>query len=438
MSANPVNVTVTIQGANPTVGEFGRAAVFGCFEQSIFGNDQARVYTNARQVAEDFTSPSHPMRVLAEATFSQGIAPNGLVIARLAGECDHEVEFAPLSAIEGNKYSIFVNGTEVSHVAAASEDENDIVTALSTSLNSLPISSELTYSVNTDTLFVGVSQSNDIVSTHIDFGYNNNMGFVDMSDYDLAQALAVTFAQVDQDFPFAAFAIQSNHAQDIVDSAAWAEANSRIFFGLTNDSDVATSSTSDVATTLNGLNRKWTALYWSNRGRTLAAASLSNLGLAPGSLTWAYQTYSGVRPNGPLSGTQKNFLAQKKVNFLNLNRGVNYQTSGFVSDGTYIDTTRDIEFLKNLLETEVFRAKLNNDKIPFNEIGFTILSTAIRQALDLAVEAQIINEGYTLFVPSLASVPPGDKVNRELKGVEISAVLTGAVQEVFIDLNLAF
>lgn len=434
---SPVTVQLNIQGASPQAGVFGRACIAAVFEPSIFGTDKSRIYNSVQALSEDFPV-GHPVYELGAPVLSQNQAPDGLMVLRISGDNDHEAVFTATDATEGRVYTVHINDLTFSHVAGPSDDEEDIVTAISSSMTgSVGLATDLNWSVVSSSLFVGANLTNDRVTKYFDFGYSN-LQYEDQSDYTLVGSWAGQLNEALVTEPaFSALCIQSQNSSDILDVAAWAETSSKLFFGMSKDSDIPTSATDDVASDLNDLGYKFSSIFHSKRSGKVAAAALSVLGLPPGEPTWAFKQFRGLR-NNPWSNNEEVLMASKSVNYIKSLRGINYLTDGKNVDGSFIDVTRDLEWFKDRVETEILRSKLNNSKIPFNENGMEVIRAALFQAIDASIDAGVFNEGVSVLMPQFATIPDADKIARKLNNVVINAQLQGAIQSTSIVANITF
>lgn len=218
-------------------------------------------------------------------------------------------------------------------------------------------------------------------------------------------------------------------------AATFAEANAMLFLGLSPDAEIYDSGVStDVASDLKtaGYNRSGVRLTRNPTGDQAAALLGLMLGQTPGSATWAYQVLAGVTAD-VFSATHQANARAKNAGLYISTRGVSHTLDGHAASGRQFDITHGVDALKADIETRVFQQLINLPKIPFNATGFSVIESAIRGALGAAETSGLIEPGWSVTMPSLVGYSSVDKAARILRGVEITATLTGAIHRVFID-----
>lgn len=263
------------------------------------------------------------------------------------------------------------------------------------------------------------------------------IGRIDALDADIAASLqAVKEASND----WYGLALLDRTEADVLGAAAWIEAERKIFLTATADPD-ALNSTGDIGDQLNTLNRKRTGVLYNGEAATefLEGGWMARqFTTAPGSSNWAYKTISGATADD-LTESEITTLKGKKMNYYQADLGgLDVTREGWMANGTYIDLVRGEDFMVSRIEENVYRAIVNNEKIPYTNQGIGIIESAIREALDLAVANGIINEDYTVSVPDAAQVSSADKAARVLRNVSFSGTLAGAINEVEIEGFVSF
>lgn len=217
-------------------------------------------------------------------------------------------------------------------------------------------------------------------------------------------------------------------------AATFAEANNMLFLAQTVDNTVLTSATSDIATHFHtaSYNRS-AAAFTRNMTSDWAAALLGRqLGQAPGSSNWHMRQLAGATAD-VLTSTAFNLARGKLALMFTTDRGVSHTWDGWAASGRYFDITHGVDFLKADIETRVYQAMLNQEKIAFNGAGLGVIEGAIRGALGNAQNALgLIEPGWTVTMPDLVGYSTVDKAARLLRTVRFTAVLTGAVNKVTV------
>jgi len=89
------------------------------------------------------------------------------------------------------------------------------------------------------------------------------------------------------------------------------------------------------------------------------------------------------------------------------------------------------------MQADVFQGLMNNDKIPYTDVGAGVIESAIRTRLKLAEKALILAPGTTVVtVPTVASQSSGSKAVRDFPGITFSAELAGAIHKIDINGNV--
>lgn len=171
-------------------------------------------------------------------------------------------------------------------------------------------------------------------------------------------------------------------------------------------------------------------------------------GYDAGTETWHLKELSGIVPS-VLSQTEKETLADKKINTFLRYAGSNVTIGGYTLAGEWIDVIRFRDWLKARMQQNVFRVMKMNRKVPFTDAGIGLIEGAMEATL---AEGQTIggiaeasydsdsNEtpGYTVTVPKASSLTAEERKERKLTGCSYTARLAGAIHLVEISGTLTF
>jgi len=226
-------------------------------------------------------------------------------------------------------------------------------------------------------------------------------------------------------------------------AATFAEANDMIFLGLTPDSEVHDSvQTDDIASDLSGagFHRSNVFLTRNLSGDVHAAELGLMLGIENREALEEVPLDAEMSADTWSTSEKANARAKRALLYVR-DRGVSYGLDGYAASGRYFDITHGVDALKADIETRLFQQFLNAPKIPYNATGLSMLETPIRAALasresNASNPFGLIEPGWTVTMPSLATVSPVDKAARILRGVQVAATLSGAVHQVLIDVTL--
>jgi hypothetical protein len=243
---------------------------------------------------------------------------------------------------------------------------------------------------------------------------------------------------------------------DIMSTAEWVEANEKLFVVSSKDAGVLSSSSgTDIASVLQQRQFFRTALYFHQKADTEcteSAVSANRFTFYPGAETWANVRLAGITYDNLKEG-EAITAHRKNANTFEPFRNFAITQNGKVAAGEWIDVIRFRDWLAEQIKINVMSVlvnlKNNKGKVPYTDGGIAIITTAMRQALDLGVtrggiapeevdaEMRII-PSYVITAPRAANVSSNDKANRVLNDIGFTARLAGAIHAVTIKGNLTY
>ena len=220
----------------------------------------------------------------------------------------------------------------------------------------------------------------------------------------------------------------------------WALANRKLFFGCTAD-----------LTALTARNNIWEAYYLHKAPETYPEAALVGLCLPQriGSLSWAYQTPTGVAAAFTLS--ELNTIRTGKGQTFSERGGLVYSNEGLTTGGQYIDIMQTRSLLEARLGEATFGLLIREPKISMDGDGLFKLEAAWRGVLDalgrdgnIAVvsdeaDRKQSDDGtymYQLRVPQRSEIAVNERAARNVAGVTGQVTLAGAVHKVTVGIAL--
>lgn len=218
-------------------------------------------------------------------------------------------------------------------------------------------------------------------------------------------------------------------------TAAWAQAQVLQYMADISDSETATLTASagdtDLANDMHNLaDDRVETVYCSDPSAMRGAAWLGTRAcLEPGSETWKFASPAGQTPD-VLTSTHAVNLRAKKCNALQTVGGVNIMWEGTTTDGGFIDTRRNLDWMKDDMTKGVFGAMAAALKIPFTDPGIAVVQNEVEASLQRAEDRGIIAPGWKVTVPLAKDVSTSNKALRILPDVKFTAVLQGAVHRV--------
>ena len=149
----------------------------------------------------------------------------------------------------------------------------------------------------------------------------------------------------------------------------------------------------------------------------------------PGSATWALKGLQAV-PTVKLSTGQRKRITDKNAMIYTRVASMPITRWGQVGSGEYIDIIHGLDWLKARIQNLVFTPLVQQDKVPFEDDGIISLVDMLRAGLDEGVKRRILKKGaYTIEAPTCDEVPDSDKAERNLRGVNFRAPVSGAIHK---------
>lgn len=253
---------------------------------------------------------------------------------------------------------------------------------------------------------------------------------VDDTSADAGIATDLAAAQL-ADPDFYGVILDSNSSAEIVACAAWCEANEKLFLGLSIDSEVYVTGSSDVVSTLKTANyTRSNAIVTRDSAGAIDAGLMSRqFSKDPGSSTWALKTIPGANVDA-WNATELGFMKGKNAQFYAVYSGLSLTQNGSAAGGRFFDITYGVDWLKANMTAALLSYLANREKVDFNDVGIGELESPIRMWLTLAESAKLINPGWTVTLPKSAAIADADKAARNVPGIKFNAVLAGAIHKV--------
>ena len=218
--------------------------------------------------------------------------------------------------------------------------------------------------------------------------------------------------------------------------AAWAEATEpteaelgageedhrKLYFGQTNNKALAIT------------NRRAVVIYTDQLTEYADAAYLGNVGpFYPRSVTWKFKRPQGLTVPD-LTQAERDALEEANVNFLTVEYKHEYVKNGVCTDGEFIDVQMGADYIAKTMRENLYAIFLENPKIGYTDEGFAMVGAGVYQALNKAVDNEIIaldpesNKGvFTVVIPKRSAATDEQARNREMPDITWEAQLEGAV-----------
>jgi hypothetical protein len=241
--------------------------------------------------------------------------------------------------------------------------------------------------------------------------------------------------------------ISYTEQDDVLEVAAWAETQRKIFFHTDNDPNIITSNTTDLAYQLKALSYDRTAIAYHpdliTSDQFLCEAWIGKMlgKYEPGVEDWYLKKLSGITAYN-LTSAQRTFALGKNCAIYTTTAGVPSTERGDVVSGEHIDVIQGVDWLEALIQETIFE-ELTKGIPPYTNEGIAIIEGLLKQCLETAQRKGIIansgltdangnDVGYIVSVPLLADISSQDKINRILPDVTFQAILSGSIRYIKI------
>ncbi len=276
------------------------------------------------------------------------------------------------------------------------------------------------------------------------------VGRRDTADADIAAALnAIKEASNNW------YGIVSTYYDDvnITAIASWmASQSDKMYFAMSDDSTILTSSALDIASVLKALNNDRVAVLYHSDADTesLDSAALAyGLTFRAGTTTWEDKNLINISAD-TLTSTQFTLAEQKNCNVYVSDRGVNVFKGGFTANGRFIDTRVYADFLKEQIKREIRQlqiAKSNRgEKLSYTDKGgIAELRAAVARVLKRELDRGALTEfeklvnnqyktvPYIIKTKSVVDIPAVEKIARTYNYLDFEVRYSSAIHSVTIN-----
>lgn len=387
-----------------------------------------RFYTDTAGMLSDGFTVNDGAYKAAQVAFSQNPQPKKIAIGRRQLAPDLTVVLTPV-AVNSKDYVVKVTDKlGASGVATYTSDSTatlaEISAGLKTQIDALGlavVTTDLTGSLQIKSAGAGqyfsVAPANfnllTAKETHADPGIASDLANIRLAD-DSWYGLSLT----------------TMSDAEVSAAATWAEANGILYGQGVSGGDVIGSGSGDIASTLKTASDFRTLTFWhSDTGAHAGVGALAKfLPLDPGSAAMAFKQIAGVASMN-LNATQITNLLNKNCNFIAPAGGLSIAYPGKVAAGEWIDIIRDRDAFVADLQTGVFLAQVNANKIAFTDRGINSLEGAVRASVTRFTSNGFIADDTApvFIVPKSKDVATNDRANRTLNGLQFSARVAGAI-----------
>lgn len=398
---------------------------------STFTNfsERTRTYTNIQGVGDDFASTDVVYK-MAEKLFGQsgvlGALPPRIVVGRRQVD---EVTITPTVA-NSQTYTITIDGVDYQYTSDADATAAEITAGLDTAIGAL---AGFTVTDNTGTLTVEVTTPGTAWSISV----SSNLTKVDVTPTETWVEALEAVEEENNSWYCLVSDVKTVADQEALSDAI--QAREKIF-GLSSADTVApTTGVTDIGYKLNAKTQSRTfGVYLPTAATEYPEAAWvgSQLAVTPGQNDWDFKRANGVTVSN-LTQTQITNLKNKSWNYYIPKAGVNIFQNGDMFDGKPIDVQIGKDWLKARLQEAIYFRIINVLKIPMTDAGLLIVENEIRSVLSQAQANNLLDRGWTVQTPPVASIPENLRAQRAAGVFVIRARLAGAVRFVDIEFYLS-
>lgn len=421
-----VNVNISRETATIDQAGFGRALILG--ENPT---DLLKLYTDLEGVAEDFDTTDSEYKAAA-ALFGQENKPVDMLIGKRNVNVA-QVDTITVDTLENAPYTVTLNGVAFTYTpGGVPADKSTVVAALIAAINggTEPVTASASGVAPNETLRLTADNAGEPFTATVTV---NMSRAATVEDEGVASALDDIVASGVLGDSWYALILCSRTNVDILAAAAWIEARLKIFIACSNDADIITAATDDIASLLYARSYARTALIYSADSDNFPEAAWLGIGLTsePGTITYSLKTLAGILYDD-LNGTEVAYAKAKKANYYVRYGGVSLTQNGNMAVGEWIDIITGIDWIQARATENVFATMVANDKIPFTDQGIDTVCNPLDQILKQAVDRGIL-ASYVIYRPKASDFTAVQKQTRILTDVRFTGVLAGAIHAVTIN-----
>jgi hypothetical protein len=390
---------------------------------------RTKEYASLSAVAADFSTTSN-VYIAATAYFGQELKPPKIVIGRRQV---NSVTGTISTVTVGAVYSLTVNGINVSYTALSGATQQSIIDGLEAAYAAATstILPATTFLDNTGSFTI----SPTVAGVEWSIKASSNIALVQASATETwADTLTAVRASSDA---FYGLNTEDHTDAAILAIAAWAQASNVLYGASTASATVPTASTTDIGSLLNAAGYDRTFLMYNAGADTTfpeAAWMGRKLPPVPGSAQWIHAQLVGPTPD-KLTAAQIGYLEAKKVNYYVRISGRNVTKQGWVSDGTFIESTVLIDWTKSRIQERIFFRMVNSEKLPSDNPGLAVIQNDIYSVLYEGVN----NGGFGkdpapyCYVPDILEVDPNLRAQGIVDGIKFRVREVISINKVIIN-----
>ena len=429
-----VDIAISRETSTVTRAGFGTPGIIAEFATSktttVF--ERTRTYSSLAEMVADGWDVYDPVYSAAQKIFAQNPSVSNIMVGREdSGDASLD---ASLSAIENESSDWYVFGYVKATSNLVTFDADFVASnSIVATVNGVSAGA-VVFTTNMETTMGALKTAMDLLT-----GVNVTVGTTPFR----TMTVTVDGKRVDVSFAITLGASQPGYttveSSTILDAdldaiADWTETQKKIFMFSSSDSDIITSATTDIISTLGALNYDRTVgVYYPTDLSYIEFAWMGEtLPYDPGSQTWGLKTPSGVATYS-LTSSQRGFVLGKNGNIYTTTGGVDITEEGKVVGGEWIDVIRGLDWLEARIQENVFQNLIEVRKLPYNDGGITTIKGTVQGTLKLGEQnGVLIEDSSVTTAPLFSSISAVDKQARTLPDITFTAQIEGAIQKVTV------
>lgn len=421
--------------------------------------ERVRTYSSAAEAAAD-TLLGTLGTAAVNAHFAQDLHAPQIKIGRAGDTPAAQVVTTTVAGtpIEGETYSITINGITFEHVAGATPTASSVYTALDAGITSAIAAEPITMSgVDPDSIFTAdnlgepFSYSVSVTKAPAEAAVSGTLTAVlTTPNAGIGSDLDACLVEDSGWYGLTTY-IHATPATNLITmeaASAWCQINKKIYLAQSLEATVLAGTAGNDLLVLAAKNNSRTAYAWHHLDAELLAvgAMAYKFQADPDvqSTNWAYVPVSSVSLKNPrLTSTQWGFIESQDGNRFDTFGGpsIGVFGMGISTTGKHIDTIITEDWLEARLRETYIQllsdVAARNDKIGLNDKELQIFPSSGQKILDQGIAAKHLNEGTTsISVQRRADMSDADVLARHVR-VTASGVASGSAELVTVTMTLS-
>lgn len=398
--------------------------------------ERVREYSNTDEMIADGFTVNDAAYKAASIAFSQSPQPSKIKIGRRALAPDLQVDLFPTAA-NTTLYAVRITGPAgltavVEFTSDGTATVAEVVAGLVAAINTAALGVTATNigtgtNVRCKAASAGLWFSVEVLDlsllramqTHADAGIATDLAAIKLADPD-----------------WYGFSMTTAGELELIAAATWIEANRRLSILQSQDGDMITNATDDVASEIKADNQfRSKVIYGTDPAQFPGVAWLSRvLCFNPGGVTFEYQPLRGVSAE-VLTTTQLGYLDGKNAGVVTDYGGNAVTKNSKTAAGEWLDIIRDRDWFETRMQERVvvttLAASAAGKKVPYTDSGVARYESDVRAQLSEGEKAGFLTDDPedrpVVNVPKVKDMSTDDRAARRFGPIEFSATVAGAV-----------